>query len=335
MSLSLESPLELTSVGPSVAPLGDKRVVDPEMAELQARTPEPAGRPNTASPALHTDRRPAAVAPTPTPVLEASTRDFSHSDSVPVRGDVLAPLQLPPLPTTRSKPSQLDISQGLEDGGQTASGRGESSGEGASFSPATPEPGLGIDKAQQPAVVFKEDVTPGTGLMFDKSPAVQESAKPPFHLIIVNVNDQNQSGERGGEGGRGGGLAGLLLPKPSASQQLLLLLFHLSDLTRTRSFHFCTQEKISQSFPTPHSHISSPLWANYFFFGRILRRQGPIGCGCGAIARYPDGKQRRLCTLCALTGPQIQTGGVFAEPDVERYEVNHHCLANCVELNVL
>lgn len=164
-------------MGPSVAPLGDKRVVDPDMAELQARTPEPA-------------------APTPTPVLDASAQDFSHSDSAPVRGDVLAPLQLPPLPTTRSKPSQLDISQGLEDGGQTASGRGESSGEGGSFSPATPEPGLGIDKAQQPAVVFKEDVTPGTGLMFDKTPAVQESAKPPFHLIIVNVNDQNQSGER-------------------------------------------------------------------------------------------------------------------------------------------
>lgn len=332
MSLSLESPLELTSVGSSVAPLGDKRVVDPEMAELQARTPEPAGRPNTASPAPHSDRRPAAVAPTPTPVLEANVQDFSHSDSVPVRGDVLAPLQLPPLPTTRSKPSQLDISQGLEDGGQTASGRGESSGEGVRFSPATPEPGLGIEKAPQPAVVFKEDVTPGTGLMFDRTPAVQESAKPPFHLIIVNVNDQNQSGERGVCVCV---LASLLLSKTSASQQLLLLLFHLSDLVWTRSFHFCTQEKISQSFPTPRSHISSPFWANNFFFGTILCRQGPIGCGCGAIARYPDGKQRHLCTLCALTGRQTQTRGVFAEPDVERYEVNHHCLANCVELNVL
>lgn len=181
--------------------------VDPERAEIQARTPEPvpyspAERPNTASPdqqgAPHSDSRPTAVAPTPTPVLEVNVRDLNHSDSVPARGDVLAPLQLPPLPTTRSKPSQLDISQGLEDGGQTASGRGESSGEGGSYSPATPEPGLGIEKGQQPAVVFKEDVTPGTGLMFDKSPAVpaaEESAKPPFHLIIVNVNDQNQSGE--------------------------------------------------------------------------------------------------------------------------------------------
>lgn len=181
--------------------------VDPERAEIQARTLEPvpyspAERQNTASPdqqgAPHSDSRPTAVAPTPTSVLEVSVHDFSQYDSVPVTGHILALLQLPPLPTTRSKPSRLDISQGLEDGGQTASGQGENSGEGGSYSPATPEPLLGIEKAQQPAVVFKEDVTPGTGLMFDKSPAVpavEESAKPPFHLIIVNVNDQNQSGE--------------------------------------------------------------------------------------------------------------------------------------------
>lgn len=180
--------------------------VDSERAEIQARTPKPdpyspPERPNTALPDQqgdpHSDRRPAAVAPTPTPVLEVKVDGFIHYNSVPVRGDVLPPLQLPPLPTTRSRPSQLDISQGLEDGGQTASGGGEISGEGGSYSPATPEPSPGIENGQQPAVVFK-DVTPGTGLMFDKSPAVpavEESAKPPFHLIIVNVNDQNQSGE--------------------------------------------------------------------------------------------------------------------------------------------
>lgn len=194
-------------MGPTVTPPGHSPMmhatVDPERAEIQARTHEPvlyppAERPTMVSPgqqgAPHSDSHPATVAPT-------STHDFNHSDSVPVRGDVLAPLQLPPLPTTRSKPSQLDISQGLEDGSQTASGQGENSGEGLSYSPATPESGLGIDKEQQPAVVFKEDVTPGTGLMFDRSPAVpavEESAKPPFHLIIVNVNDQNQSGEWGG-----------------------------------------------------------------------------------------------------------------------------------------
>lgn len=52
----------------------------------------------------------------------------------------------------------------------------------------------------QPAVVFKEDATAGPllTLNLDQSPAVpgdKESAKPPFHLIIVNVHDQNQSGE--------------------------------------------------------------------------------------------------------------------------------------------
>lgn len=54
-----------------------------------------------------------------------------------------------------------------------------------------------------------------------------------------------------------------------------------------------------------------------------------MGCGCGAIACCPDRKQLHLCTRM-LTGPQTQTRGVFAEPDVESYEVNHRCLANFV-----
>lgn len=166
-----------------------KTAVDPERAEIQARTTKPVPY----SP--QTETLPTAVSLTPTPVLEANMHD---PNSVPVRQKVLAPLQLPPLPTTRSKPSQLDISQGVEDGGQNGSGRGESSGEGSSYSPATPEPGLppvDVEGGQQPAVVFKDDVTPGTGLMSPAVPTDQESAKPPFHLIIVNVNDQNQSGE--------------------------------------------------------------------------------------------------------------------------------------------
>lgn len=48
---------------------------------------------------------------------------------------------------------------------------------------------------QQPAVVFKEDsnLTPLSQL--PSVPGGDDSAKPPFHLIIVNVHDQNQSGE--------------------------------------------------------------------------------------------------------------------------------------------
>lgn len=167
-----------------------RAVVVPERAEIQARTPESVPHRSSEKPLT-------GVSPSPTPVLEPGAHDFKDTSFVPGRGDVLAPLQLPPLPTTRSKPSQLDISQGAEDGGQTGSGRGESSGAGGSYGRATPQPGLG----PLPAVVFKEDVTPGTGLVVDKSPAVptdEESAKPPFHLIIVNVKEQNQSGEWGG-----------------------------------------------------------------------------------------------------------------------------------------
>ncbi|KAK5851542.1 hypothetical protein PBY51_023089 [Eleginops maclovinus] len=53
---------------------------------------------------------------------------------------------------------------------------------------------------QQPAVVFKEDVTPGTTFDLDQSLAIpvdpeSSSGKTPFHLIIVNIKDKNQSVE--------------------------------------------------------------------------------------------------------------------------------------------
>lgn len=274
-------------------------VLDPERAEIQAATPDPVTyslteRPHTASRdqhgAPHTETDPTTVSVTPTPMLDdydvQDLNDFSKVESVPVRGDVLIPMQFPPLPTTRSQPAHLDISHGGEEEGHTGSGRGESrgSGEGGSsddssngdevsvvVTPAlvetplrpslvlgstaaseqevkkttsrafdypevssdrvtrgpgvdiettsrssqhldstpvvvtpeihTPSPGLPVvaaEAGQQPAVVFKEDVTPGTTLDLDQSPAIPvngESAKPPFHLIIVNVHDQNQSGE--------------------------------------------------------------------------------------------------------------------------------------------
>lgn len=46
---------------------------------------------------------------------------------------------------------------------------------------------------QQPAVVFKEDSTLTPLSQLPAVPGGEESAKPPFHLIIVNVHDQNQS----------------------------------------------------------------------------------------------------------------------------------------------
>lgn len=48
---------------------------------------------------------------------------------------------------------------------------------------------------QQPAVVFKEDSTLTPFSQLPAIPEGEESAKPPFHLIIVNLHDQNQSGE--------------------------------------------------------------------------------------------------------------------------------------------
>lgn len=148
-------------------------------------------------------------------------------ESVPVRGDVIA-VQLPALPTTRSQAPYLDIPHGGgQESGQPASGGG--SGEGGSSDEAgasvvpTPSwhpettgagPGLEVtpqqghpdgsgDVGQQhPAVVFKEEVTPGDIPTFDlivpslPLPDSQDSSsKPPFHVIIVNVHSDNQSGE--------------------------------------------------------------------------------------------------------------------------------------------
>ncbi|KAG8011015.1 Versican core protein [Nibea albiflora] len=193
--------------------------------------------------APHTDSHHTTASMTPTPMLDDyDVQDFNDShrvESVPVTGDILIPMELPPLPTTHSQPAHLDISHGGDDGGQVGSGRDESSGsgdvgssddsssgaEGIETTPrpsevqettsdrVTPEPGQGIEttprpsevqettpevhtpepvltvwtgeEAQQPAVVFKEDVAPAGD--------PESTAKPPFHLIIVNLNNQNQS----------------------------------------------------------------------------------------------------------------------------------------------
>lgn len=160
-------------------------------------------------------------APTPAPVTSTSDsydeRDFSsftNVESEPPRADTLFPMQLPPLPTRRSLPEHLDIAHG-------GSGRGENSGEGGSSSDdgsssgaeggpsvtpvqvwlgttTMPLPNREMDP-QHPAVVFKEDVTPGAPSDVNQSLAIpadgESTGKPPFHVIIVNVHSQNQSGE--------------------------------------------------------------------------------------------------------------------------------------------
>ncbi|XP_056288927.1 versican core protein-like isoform X4 [Pseudoliparis swirei] len=176
-----------------------------------------------ASPDQHTS-------PHPTSMLDdydAPGFDPDTLESVPRRGDVLLPMQLPPLPTTRSQRPQLDISQG----GGSSDGRSSGAKGGAAETPTTsrpswilqtttgsepqleditakvvapeiqtPEPGGPAGSREtgtQPAVVFKEDVAAGAGFDLDSHLVVpvdeKASGKPPVHLIIVNLQDHNQS----------------------------------------------------------------------------------------------------------------------------------------------
>lgn len=225
--------------------------LEPEQAEIQAPDSE-TERPHTTSPdqreAPHVDTFPTEFSVTPTPVLDLFDYDQKNwVESVPVRGDVLSPFPLPPLPTIRPQPDRLDISHEGEDEDLIGSGRDESSssgsGSGDSSSANGPQdaeatsmpsdnvtPGVGPalqngsksqvrqdlvpevvvrqihitssklpddmrGSGQQPAVVFKEDSTLTPLSQLPSVPGGDESAKPPFHLIIVNVHDQNQSGE--------------------------------------------------------------------------------------------------------------------------------------------
>lgn len=195
------TPAELHPHSSTPGPLKDL-----ERAEIQARTPVP----HSPTP----DQRGGPPAVTPTHEVDYDVQDFNDPnrvESVPRGGDIVPLVPLPPLPTPPSEGSHLDTPHVEEDGGPAGSGRGDTSGDdGASGAEAAPaetvsgptvlpeatgvSPGPGL-----PAVVFKEDVTTGgpptSGL--DQSlagPADQESsAKPPFHVIIVNVHDQNQS----------------------------------------------------------------------------------------------------------------------------------------------
>lgn len=218
---------------------------EPEQAEIQAPESE-TERPHTAWPDQRGATFPPELTATPAPVLDLLDYDQTNwVESVPVRGDVLSPLPLPPLPTLRPQPDRLDISHEGEDEDLIGSGRDESSSSGSGDSsgangpqevdtPSAPShdvtPGAGpaVQNAsrsqvrqdlvpevvvrqiqitaselpdelrgsgQQPAVVFKEDSTLTPLSQLPSLPGGDESAKPPFHLIIVNVHDQNQSGE--------------------------------------------------------------------------------------------------------------------------------------------
>ncbi|XP_041666504.1 versican core protein-like [Cheilinus undulatus] len=183
--------------------------VDPEKAEIQTRRPDyaaysPTQRPHTSTPDQHAAPTAAPVIPT-VEFVDYDVADFDSRqvESVPLRGDILAPMHLPALPTTRSQPPQLDISSGEAGSSDSSSSWvvtpmpshvGVEDASRPPLSGVIPETGAEEDR-RPPAVVFKEDVT-GTAPVvdIDQSVAVPgDSDKPPVHIIIVNVHDQNQS----------------------------------------------------------------------------------------------------------------------------------------------
>lgn len=240
------------SVPPSYAAVFDRSTisatspVDTERVQVQTNEPEPV--PHTATTQHSPDYTTAGprseshtsshttVHVTPTPFIDDyDIEDFENGtylESVPIRGDVLPPLELPP-----TQPSQLDTTQTGQGSSHSGLGVGQSSASGdqvkdSSFFDdrvvAAPAQGstnlnMGMDQTQevrgatpelvsselvtadpgvpvgsgdlgQPAVVFKEGVTPG---IFDQSVSIavdgESSGKPPIHVIIVNVQSQNQS----------------------------------------------------------------------------------------------------------------------------------------------
>ncbi|KAM3599899.1 uncharacterized protein V6R79_013549 [Siganus canaliculatus] len=229
------SPPVTPAEGPALAPHTPTPgpAGDPGRAEVHSLDPVSPTTPTTAPRAAEVDHGSDALTPTPA-WDDYDVRDFgSHKlESTPIRGDVLVPIQFPPLPTARPQPPRLDISPGSGDGGSGADGAsGASGGEVGALTSAPrgwdettarpswtlettswseqqvetgpehgPPAGSGQGEVLLPAVVFKEDVTPGTLVLDqDQSAAVPvdgESAKPPFHLIIVSVHDRNHSVDR-------------------------------------------------------------------------------------------------------------------------------------------
>ncbi|XP_071755178.2 versican core protein [Centroberyx gerrardi] len=154
-----------------------------QAGRLERTTGRPAQRPHTATerpdytqtsaPHTATDRstpHPAASVAATSPDYDIEVFDPTRLESVPVRGDTLFPMQLPPLPTTRSQPPHLDIAHGGEEGGQAGSGRGESSGSGEGSTSGDSSSGAGEGGAVAPTQPWVEGFTPAPGLGMDPPP---------------------------------------------------------------------------------------------------------------------------------------------------------------------
>ncbi|CAN9504600.1 unnamed protein product [Ophioblennius macclurei] len=177
---------------------------EPEQAAVQTVEPELDPHSPTQSPPVgFTSPHTTALRAPDTTVYDYDVRDFTvpQLESVPIRGDMLTPLDLPPLPTTRPQPGRLDISH---EGEEVSSGHGDEDGFNVIVphtSLVTPEPGAPVGTAAdglQTAVVFKEDVTLGALPTSDLeqsgiAPVGDASGVPPVHVILVNVHSDNQS----------------------------------------------------------------------------------------------------------------------------------------------
>ncbi|KAJ0057522.1 hypothetical protein NL108_009267, partial [Boleophthalmus pectinirostris] len=170
-----ETPIDLEEFDRTIS-----TTAPPDSKRLQIQTHEYEPVPHTTHKPDYTTSAPhleiihtptvATVHVTPTPIYDYDVQDFENGtylESVPIRGDVLSPLETPPTP-----PNHLDsiyIGQGRS---PTVLREGQSSASG--------EP----------------DVTPG---QFDQSASSaidgESSGKSPIHVIIVNVHSQNQSGK--------------------------------------------------------------------------------------------------------------------------------------------
>lgn len=240
------------SVPPSYAAEFDRSTItasppeDSERFQVQTNEPEPVPHTatthspdyTTAGPLSETSSSHITVHVTTTPPTDDyDIEDFENGtyvESVPIRGDVLPPLELPPTQASYHDPAQTgqDRSHSGLGGGQH-SASGEQVNDSSIFNDrivvaptlgwGSTNPNMGFDDTQevrgatpelvsselvtadpgvpvgsgdmgQPAVVFKEGITPG---VFDHSASIavdgDSSGKPPIHVIIVNVHSQNQS----------------------------------------------------------------------------------------------------------------------------------------------
>ncbi|KAM6903098.1 versican core protein [Xenentodon cancila] len=109
-------------------------------AELQTKTPEPSAFSTTESLPTARSSPLTMTSAIPSTTFEFDVQDFDSNwvMAVPVRGDSLIPLPLPPLPTPSQQPPHLDISESSQPGEQVVSGRVESSSSGEGGSADSP-----------------------------------------------------------------------------------------------------------------------------------------------------------------------------------------------------